>query len=54
MKVHKLGGKRETAYGVYVGFGQYTEVVDPLCDGVKGLWKGKSYQCHRKLEICRL
>ena len=45
--IHKLGGKEHTAYGVYLGFGQYGSVVGPMCEGSKGLWKGRTYQCHR-------
>ena len=44
MKIHKQG--RETAEK-YAGFGQYEKIKAPVCDGAKGLWKGKSYYATR-------
>ena len=39
-KIHKQG--LETAER-YIGFGRYEKVKAPVCDGAKGLWRGKSY-----------
>lgn len=47
-RVHKLGGKGQTADGVYLGFGQYGSVVGPLCEGGSGLWRGRTFVCHRQ------
>ena len=46
-KVHKLGGKEHTAHGVYFGLGQYGSVVGPVCEGSRGLRRGRTFQVSR-------
>jgi hypothetical protein len=44
MIVHKIGPQKAERY---VGFGQYEQISSPLCEGSKGLWKGRSYRVAR-------
>jgi hypothetical protein len=40
MKIHKRGSETVERY---IGFGQYEKIHAPLCEGAKGLWRGRSY-----------
>jgi len=42
--VHRAG---EQTVEKYEGFGNYTRIFAPLCDGAKGLYAGKTYLIHR-------
>lgn len=44
MKIHKTGKQKVNRY---VGFGQYEDVLAPLCVGAKSVYKGKSYMMSR-------
>lgn len=47
--IHKKGTlKDHAAHGVYMGFGQYGSVIGPVCEGSRGLRRGRSFEVARE------